>query len=80
MDDSKRFDKNALPGNDPTPSQVYMKQEEWGLFLRKQPLVYRRIFVLLRDGKSYDEIATELGMSRRTVQRIVLLKVPGVNS
>lgn len=71
IDDSTRFDKDNLPGDQPTPSQILMSQEEWKEFLRKQPLVYRRIFVLLREGKSPAEIAQELGIHQRTVDRVI---------
>ena len=67
LDDSRRFNKAILIGNDPTPSQVLMTQEEWGAFLGKQPPVYRRVLILLRAGKSQIEIAKELGVHPRTV-------------
>src|SRR5262249_33295641 len=69
MDDSTKFDRERLIGNQPTPSYIAMSQEEWNEFLRKQPLVYRRIFILLREGKTRAEIAEEIGISVRTVQR-----------
>jgi RNA polymerase sigma factor (sigma-70 family) len=71
LDDSKRFDKNALVGDQPTPSQIMMTEEEWVEFLRRQPLVYRRIFILLREGKTQEAIAAELRISRKTVQRVI---------
>ncbi|MBI1831005.1 MAG: sigma-70 family RNA polymerase sigma factor [Planctomycetes bacterium] len=77
LDDSSRFDKDGLPGNQPTPSQILMTHEEWTEFLRKQPLVYRHVFVLLRDGKSYGAIGKVLGISARTVARIVISRLPG---
>jgi RNA polymerase sigma-70 factor (ECF subfamily) len=70
MDDSTRFDRNNLVGDHPTPSQIVMSQEEWTEFLRKQPLVHRRIFILLRDGKTATEIAAELDISAKTVRRV----------
>ena len=77
MDDSKRFDRENLMGDQPTPSQIMMSQEEWTNFLRKQPLVHRRIFILLREGKSRSEIATELGINIRTVRRVADQVSPG---
>ncbi len=76
IDDSKRFDKDNLAADQLTPSQILMTQEEWKEFLRKQPLVYQRIFILLREGKSHQEIAGELGIHVRTVQRVVSRNVP----
>jgi RNA polymerase sigma factor (sigma-70 family) len=70
LDDSRSFDKGRIVGNEPTPSQVVMSQEEWGAFLGKQPPVYRRVLILLRAGSSPVEIAKELGVHRRTVLRI----------
>jgi RNA polymerase sigma factor (sigma-70 family) len=69
--DSQRFDKEQLAADQATPSQIVMGQEEWRAFLGKQPPVYRRMFILLRAGKTPVEIAEELGMHPRTVRRIV---------
>jgi RNA polymerase sigma factor (sigma-70 family) len=77
LDDSQRFDKNRLAAVQPTPSQVLMTKEEWTEFLRKQPLVYRRVFILLREGKTQEAIANELGLNPRTIHRIVQRAVPG---
>ena len=72
LDDSQRFDKANLADDEQrTPSQILMSQEEWMEYLRKQPLVYRRILILLREGKSQAEIAQELKISVRLVQRVV---------
>jgi RNA polymerase sigma factor (sigma-70 family) len=54
-----------------TPSEIFMSEEEWIQFLEKQPLVHRRIFLLLREGKSSVIIAEELGISKRTVNRVL---------
>jgi RNA polymerase sigma-70 factor (ECF subfamily) len=77
LDDSRRFDKENLPGNQPTPSQLFSTEEEWLAFLGKQPLVYRRIFILLREGKTQTEIAQELGIHARTVARVASKLRPG---
>ena len=76
LDDSTRFDKDFLTAQQPTPSQVLMTQEEWVEFLRKQPLVYRRIFILLREGKTHVEIAKELGIDLRTIHRTIYRAAP----
>jgi RNA polymerase sigma factor (sigma-70 family) len=70
MDDSCRFDKNALAGRQQTPSQILVTKEAWVEFLRKQPPVYRHVFILLEDGKRPSEIAQEIGITERTVRRI----------
>lgn len=72
IDDSRRFDKDVLADvAQRTPSQILMSQEEWGEFLRSQPLVYRQIFVFLREGRTQEQIAAELGISVKTVNRVV---------
>ena len=65
------FIKDDLMAADPTPSRIVMTQEDWKAFLKTQPLVYRRIFILQRDGNTVPEIAEELGISLRTVERVV---------
>ena len=76
LDDSRRFNKNALRADQPTPSQFLMSQEEWAAFLRRQPLVYRHIFILLREGKTHAQIASDLGIDKKTVQRVILRYAP----
>ncbi len=71
IDDSRCFIKDDLMAADPTPSRIVMTQEDWKAFLKTQPLVYRRIFILRRDGNTVPEIAEELGISLRTVERVV---------
>ena len=71
LDDSRRIDKDELAGAQATPSQIMMTQEDWNAFLRRQPAVYRRIFILLREGSTHCEIAQELGINVRTVERVV---------
>jgi DNA-binding NarL/FixJ family response regulator len=39
--------------------------------VREQPPVYRRVFLMMRAGKSQVEIAEELGVNPRTVRRIM---------
>lgn len=71
LDDSRVMQKDHLAAQQATPSHIAMTKEEWSDFLRKQPLVYRRIFILLRDGHTHEQIAVEIGVSVRTVERIV---------
>jgi RNA polymerase sigma factor (sigma-70 family) len=71
MDDSRCFDKDALPGPTATPSHIVMARDEWTDFLSKQPLVCQKIFLLMRDGKTNQEIAVELGINDRFIRRVV---------
>src|ERR1700722_1272147 len=80
LDDSAAFDKDRLMGQEPTPSQALSKEEEWSQFLRKQPLVYRRIFILLREGKEPAETPRELGIPPRTVLRAMQRRTRGTIS
>lgn len=67
----------SLPAAQATPSEVAMGREEWALLLEKQPLVHRRILLLLREGKTSATIAQELGISQRTIKRVLRKVVPG---
>ena len=69
LDDSRWVKKEGLVSDQQTPSGPLIEQEEWDLLLQRQPPVYRRIFVLLRQGKPHAAIAEELGISTRTVVR-----------
>jgi RNA polymerase sigma factor (sigma-70 family) len=55
----------------PTPSAVVMAEEEWERLIRNQPAHYRQILIGLRQGKTHQEIARELGVNERTVRRLV---------
>ena len=57
--------------DDPSPSQVAVAAEEWDRILADQPPLYRAIFVLLRRGRTHEQIATKLGLSEKTVHRVV---------
>lgn len=80
LDDSRRLDKYELVGDQASPSQIVMTQEDWREFLSKQPPVYRRVLILLRLGKTKVEIAEELGLHPRTVSRIVDRVAPEIMS
>lgn len=54
-----------------TPSQIVMGKEAWERLLARQPPVYRRILLLLREGVPHEKIAEELGLSLRTVYRVI---------
>src|SRR5688572_27661706 len=60
-----------LPAVQQTPSQIVMGREAWDRLLARQPPVYRRILLLLREGEAPEKIAEALGLSARTVQRVI---------
>jgi RNA polymerase sigma factor (sigma-70 family) len=78
IDDSHTFDKDQLVARQPTPSHVVSKEDEWATFLRGQNLVYRRIYILYREGKTQLQIAEELKIHVRTVNRVVNRLAPGL--
>jgi RNA polymerase sigma factor (sigma-70 family) len=57
--------------NQPTPSEVFRGRELWDQLMHGQPLVHQRILILRRDGKELHEIAAEMGLSLRTVRRVI---------
>ena len=68
----RHHDRGAnLPAVQQTPSQIVMGKEAWDRLLASQPPVYRHILLLLRDGRPREMIAQELGVSVRTVQRVM---------
>lgn len=54
-----------------TPSQIAMSEEAWTRLLAGQPPVYRRVLLLLREGVPHETIAADLGITLRTVQRVI---------
>jgi RNA polymerase sigma-70 factor (ECF subfamily) len=61
---------SAPEAQQPTPSEVAMGREEWERLLRRQPPVYRRVLLLLHDGKTPAAVAREVGVTERTVRRV----------
>jgi RNA polymerase sigma-70 factor (ECF subfamily) len=62
---------DRLAGPQPTPSQIIMGEEAWDQLLAQQRPVHKRVLLLLREGKNADTIAEEVGVSTKTVQRIL---------
>ena len=60
-----------LRSSDPTPSQLAMARERWHSLLRGQPRLYREIFRLKLSGMTNRSVATRLGISEKTVQRVL---------
>jgi RNA polymerase sigma factor (sigma-70 family) len=71
LNDSKLFPGEGVPAHQDTPSEIVGGEEEWQAFLRKQPLVYRRIYTMLRQGKTQKEISKVLGLTPQTINRVV---------
>jgi RNA polymerase sigma factor (sigma-70 family) len=71
LNDSATVESEWLIANQPTPSEEIKGEEAWEVMLAGQPIVYRRILILLREGRTTAEVAEELGINIRTVQRLV---------
>jgi RNA polymerase sigma factor (sigma-70 family) len=71
LDGSAGVSASGVPSPQPTPSQIYLAEDEWDRLLEAQPLPYRPILELLRHGHTQKEVAEELRLSDRTVRRVV---------
>jgi RNA polymerase sigma-70 factor (ECF subfamily) len=76
LDNSTIGGPGEVQGNQSTPSEIVGRREQWDQLLQEQPLVYRGILVLWREGKARSEIAAELGIHPRTVQRVIEKVLP----
>ncbi len=56
---------------EPTAEEIAMAREEWQRLLETQPAEYQRLLVLLRGGQTQQEAAEELGLTERTIRRII---------
>lgn len=63
--------EGELASRDPTPSQFAIARERWVSMLRAQPAHYRQVIRLKLMGKTNRSIANQLGMSERTVHRVL---------
>jgi RNA polymerase sigma factor (sigma-70 family) len=60
-----------LPGPTPTPSQVVMAEESFERLAAGLRPVPRRALELLRQGHTHEEVATQLNVHPKSVQRLV---------
>ncbi len=60
-----------LPGREPAPSQIAIRNEQWQRMLEGMPSQYRQILELRVAGETHEEIARLLGISDRTVRRVL---------
>lgn len=61
----------AIPGREPPPSQIAMMNEQLERLRGDVPSRYRSIVELRVEGQSQEEIAEKLGVSERTVSRVL---------
>lgn len=67
-----RHEVRDLAGDLSSPSQALRDEEQWQQVCGRQSERVQRILLLLRQGKTYQEIARDLGMADRSVRRWVL--------
>jgi RNA polymerase sigma factor (sigma-70 family) len=60
-----------VPGREPPASQIAIMHEEWERMVDGVPSRYRRIVELRAVGESQEEIADKLGVSEKTVSRVL---------
>ena len=60
-----------LTATTPTPSAVAIADEQWKQLVDGEPDHYRRVVELRQIGASHAEIADALGLSAKTVQRVL---------
>jgi RNA polymerase sigma factor (sigma-70 family) len=60
-----------VPARQPTPSEIAVAREQWDRLLEDQPEHHQRILDLLRQGHTPGEVAQQLGLSVKTVRRLI---------
>jgi RNA polymerase sigma-70 factor (ECF subfamily) len=60
-----------VPGRGPSPSQVAIAHEHWERLLQGQPPQYRRVLEMLRQGHTHQEIAEQLDVHPKVIQRLL---------
>ncbi len=71
LDDSNLHAARHLAAQGPSPSEVVLANELWARLIERQPEHYRRILELRRSGNTQQQIADQLGLSERTVRRVI---------
>lgn len=67
---SESYDEEA-PALQPTPSQVAIVEEEWRRLLKDEPPEMQCALEMLREGYSQREIADQLGLTVKSIQRLI---------
>ncbi len=67
---SESYDEEQ-PAHQPTPSQVAIVEEEWRRLLQDKPPRMQRALEMLRQGYSQREIAEHLGLTVKSIQRLI---------
>ncbi len=72
-------DPESVFTHDPTPSQVAIAREMWERSLESLSPLHQKIVNLRFEGATFDEIAVELQVSKRTAQRVIDRLIEGQN-
>lgn len=64
-------DEAVATSRDPTPSQIAIARERWVRMLRDQPVQHQQIIRQRLMGRTNPSIAANLGISERTVRRVI---------
>ena len=67
----KAQERQRLFARDGTPSALVAGQDMWERLVQELPPSHRRILVLLQEGKTQEAAAAEVGVSVRSVERLV---------
>jgi len=71
LDGSAVLSARELSAKQPTPSQFVAAEEEWERMLADLSPLQRHILTLLRQGYTHSEVAQELGLSEKSIQRLL---------
>lgn len=63
--------EEGFASREPRPSQVAIARERWTRMIESQPEHYRAVMRLRLMGKTQRSIAAHLGLSEKTVQRVM---------
>lgn len=72
LDGSARFQARSLQEAGPTPSEAAVAREKWLDIVSGTKPKHEKILLLLHEGHTHEEIAELLGLSSKTVQRLVV--------
>jgi RNA polymerase sigma factor (sigma-70 family) len=71
LEDATAAAGDELRCRQPRPSEIAIAREQWERLARDQPEHYRRIIALRLQGHTCQAIADQLGLSERTVRRVL---------
>jgi RNA polymerase sigma factor (sigma-70 family) len=71
LDGSAAAEVQRLADDTPSPSRVVMAKEHWDGLRARGDQSARRMLEMLSEGKTYQQVAAQLGVSEKTVQRFL---------